>query len=123
MANTIADLYLRRVGSAQEIANAMRIAQSTVYRVLYVRKVPLRYPAKSVAAQKKKPLVFNKEAEVVHLGVESAFPPQIGYEPTRERATKLELVRDAVALTDMPKSKKSRRKPKTLWQRITSLFK
>lgn len=102
MADTVVQMYVTRAGSAPEIARAMRMAQSTVYRVLQVRKTPLHYPLKSISAQKGG---LTRRAKAAPVEPEFMGAPAVDYVP------------------EPPKPKRTiRRKKKSLWQRLISIF-
>lgn len=111
MADTVVQMYISKTGTAPEIAKAMRLANSTVYKILQVRKTPLHYPLKSVAAQqqrrikvKKDPVVYSPDLKDQYLVAEPPSPSGVDIDSIHK------------------KPRKSKRKPKTLWQKVMSYF-
>lgn len=100
-ADTVVQMYENNAGTAQEISNTMRVSLSSVYRILKVRKVQLRYPLKSIAAQQQrapKPKRVEPEPDF-------STPPAVDYVP------------------DPPKPKPRRTKKKKTWiQRVFDFF-
>lgn len=108
----VVSMYNAKAGSSDEIAKAMRIANSTLYRILAVRKVPLRYPSKSIAAQRGKNVSRKKPEQVVYSP--DLKDQYLVAEPPSPSGVDIDAIHK--------KYRKPRRKPKTLWQKVKSWF-